>query len=152
MYYKGRPSTRWALATAHQSARIDVMHSGDDLAFPDTNLAWWYQGKDSDVFQFDHDMKVYNADKEEDYPTEEDFFNQQEDDDRITIFLVIGCLFVFLICTAAVMVFILRRSQSQSVRQVSAEENPVYGVYELGEGDERRNSIHEIVDQNVNYE
>ena len=32
------------------------------------------------------------------------------------------------------------------------EENPVYGVYELGEGDERRNSVHEIVDQNVYYE
>ena len=32
------------------------------------------------------------------------------------------------------------------------EENPVYGVYELGEGDERRNSVHEIVDQNDYYE
>ena len=31
------------------------------------------------------------------------------------------------------------------------EENPVYGVYELEEGDERRNSVHEIVDQNVFY-
>ena len=32
------------------------------------------------------------------------------------------------------------------------EENDVYGVYELGEGGERRNSTHEIVDQNFDYE
>ena len=129
MYYNGDPSTRWALATADMSIRIDVMHSGDDLAFPDTNLAWWYQNTESDVFELDYDMKVFKLDEEEvGYSFERDFLKQQEDNYKMKIIFVIGSLVLLLIFSALVIVFILRRGTlSDPAREIRAEENPVYG-------------------------
>ena len=105
------------------------MHSGDDLAFPDTNLAWWYQRTDSDEFELDYDMKVFKLDEEEDeYSFEKDFFKQQEDDYKLKIIYVIGSLILLLILSTLVIVFILRRGTlSDSAREIRVDENPVYG-------------------------
>ena len=65
IHYMERDSRRWALTTDDDTARVSIIHSGDDLFFPDTNLPWWYQRKDLDEMQQDHSMIAFKIDEED---------------------------------------------------------------------------------------
>ena len=56
----------------------------------------------------------------------------------IAIFIVAGCL--------------LHRRPKKKEEEITADENPVYGVYQLGEAYERQYSTNEAVDNNLYYE
>ena len=140
IHYIERSSRTWALTTADDSARIVIMHSGDDLFFPDTNLPWWYQCTEFDELQLDHSMKAFKIDiKEEnnvDVLRSNLFLYQEKQDDKtvdkaidkIVIIFVIGASLVFLMVSAlTITVLVRRQALKEKMRQIIPDNNPVYG-------------------------
>ena len=126
---------RWALTTDDDTSRVVIMHSSDDLFFPDTDSPWWYQSKDLDEMQLDHSMKAFKIEEEENNfdSLQLDLLNlyQEQQDDRtidnnIVIIFVIGALFL-MVSAWTIAGLVRRRALKKNMRQIITDNNPVYG-------------------------
>ena len=135
IHYIERFSRKWALTTDDDSARVVIMHYGDDLFFPDTNLPWWYQCQDFDEMQLDHSMKAFKSDKEENnfLASRSNLFlykEKQEDKtiDKVVIMCAIGAFLAVLVVSAlTISVLVKRQALKEKMRQIITDNNPIYG-------------------------
>lgn len=135
IHYIERFSRKWALTTDDDSARVVIMHYGDDLFFPDTNLPWWYQCQDFDEMQLDHSMKAFKSDKEENnfLASRSDLFlyKEKQDDktiDKVVIMCAIGAFLAVLVVSAlTISVLVKRQALKEKMRQIITDNNPIYG-------------------------
>ena len=58
---------------------------------------------------------------------------------------------VLLVCIIAVISCVIRKRPEKKEEEMNADENPVYGVYQLSETYERQYSTNEAVDTNDYY-
>ena len=58
---------------------------------------------------------------------------------------------VLLVCIIAVISCVIRKRPEKKEEEMNADENPVYGVYQLSETYERQYSTNEAVDANDYY-
>ena len=135
IHYIERFSRKWALTTDDDSARVVIMHYGDDLFFPDTNLPWWYQCQDFDEMQLDHSMKAFKSDKEENnfLASRSDLllYKEKQDDktiDKVVIMCAIGAFLAVLVVSAlTISVLVKRQALKEKMRQIITDNNPIYG-------------------------
>ena len=135
IHYIERFSRKWALTTDDDSARVVIMHYGDDLFFPDTNLPWWYQCQDFDEMHLDHSMKAFKSDKEENnfLASRSDLFlyKEKQDDktiDKVVIMCAIGAFLAVLVVSAlTISVLVKRQALKEKMRQIITDNNPIYG-------------------------
>ena len=59
---------------------------------------------------------------------------------------------VLLVCIIVVISCVIRKRPEKKEEEMNADENPVYGVYQLSETYERQYSTNEAVDTNDFYE
>jgi len=82
--------------------------------------------------------------------------NNTSSNSNILVIALAACSAVFFIIVIIIVIGYLKcKSKKDRVvkgDEVNADENPVYGIYQLGEAYERQYSTNEVVDNNVYYE